>query len=196
MTAQPNTHTTGPMTGRADPLLEALRGVLVAAAQSESGTGEGFDSVQYRAGATLYSLLVDHPVDRRGRCRSCRRPGAVLGLRRRPCRVRGKAQMWLHLPGELLQSFLLSELGLSPMPPACEGETPGAASEWGDTDALPATAGDPPAGQCGLRPCHHRFLLAAALSRPLDDDRPRPPRPYTSPRRGGVAGPESRRARG
>jgi hypothetical protein len=99
MTNQPDTHTTGSVTGRADPLLEALRGVLVAAAQLGSGTGEGIDSVQYRAGAALYSLLVDHPVDRRGRCRSCRRPGAVLGLRRRSCRVHAKAQMWLHLPG-------------------------------------------------------------------------------------------------
>ena len=145
MTAQPATHTPGPMTARADPLPEALRSVLVAAAQPGSG-GEGIDSVQYRAGAALYALLADHPVDRRGRCRSCRRPGVVLGLRRRPCRVRSKAQMWLHLPGKLLQSFLVSELGLIPMPPACEGETPGAVSEWGDTDALPATAGDPPTG--------------------------------------------------
>jgi hypothetical protein len=146
MTNQPDTHTTGPVTGRADPLLEALRRVLAAGAQSGSGAGEGIDSVQYRAGAALYSLLVDHPVDRRGRCRSCRRPGTVLGLRRRSCRVHAKAQMWLHLPGELLHSFLVSEPGLTSVPPACEGETPGAASEWGGTDALPATADDPPTG--------------------------------------------------
>lgn len=99
-----------------DRLLEALRGVLLAMVQPGPGAQEGIDSILHRAGATLYSLLVDHPVDRWGRCRSCRRPGAVLGLRRRPCRVRGKAEMWLHLTGELLQSFLASELGLTPEP--------------------------------------------------------------------------------
>ncbi|MGH3902420.1 MAG: hypothetical protein ACRDTA_30030 [Pseudonocardiaceae bacterium] len=94
-------------------LLEALRGVLCDGVQSGPGARAGIDSILHRAGATLYSLLVDHPVDRRGQCRSCRRPSAVPGLRRRHCQVRSKADLWLHLPVELFQSFLASELGLS-----------------------------------------------------------------------------------
>ena len=88
--------------------------VLRDGVQSEPGAKDGIDSILHRAGATLYSLLVDHPVDRQGRCQSCRRPSAMLGLRRRHCQVRNKADMWLRLPAELFQSFLASELGLSP----------------------------------------------------------------------------------
>jgi hypothetical protein len=195
MTAQPHTYTTGPVTGRADPLLEALRRVLAATAQSGSGAGEGIDSVQYRASAALYSLLVDHPVDRQGRCRSCRRPGTVLGLRRRPCRVRGQAQMWLHLPAELLHSFLVSELELTPVPPACEGGTTGAASEWGESDALPATAGDPPTGPVQPPTVPPPRPLGDSADPPLGDGGLRLPHSYTSPGRGGAAGPGSRRGR-
>lgn len=72
---------------------EALRGALLAAVRPGPGAQEEIDSILHRAGATLYSLMADHPVNQRGRCRSCRRPGAVLGLRRRRCRVHGKAQM-------------------------------------------------------------------------------------------------------
>ncbi|MGH3922759.1 MAG: hypothetical protein ACRDTT_07815 [Pseudonocardiaceae bacterium] len=38
------------------------------------GSG-GFGSVAYRASAALYALLLEHAVDRRGCCWSCRRPG-------------------------------------------------------------------------------------------------------------------------
>ncbi len=98
--------------GRGDSLSAALRGVLLAAVQPGPGTQEGIDSMSYRACAALYSLLVDHPVDRWGRCRSC--SGVRLGLGRRFCRVRAKAQLWLRLPAELLASFVDSELGLIP----------------------------------------------------------------------------------
>lgn len=98
-------------------LLRTLRGVLLPAVQPRPGSQQRIDSTLHSACAALYSLLVDHPVDRRGRCRSCRPPNSVLGLRRRPCRVRAKAELWLHLPAELRHSFLASELGLPPTVP-------------------------------------------------------------------------------
>ncbi|MGH3907083.1 MAG: hypothetical protein ACRDTE_23345 [Pseudonocardiaceae bacterium] len=53
-----------------------------------------------------------------GVCCSCRRPGAMVGRRRRRCRVYPVAQYWLHQPGTaLLVSNLAAELGLS-FPPA------------------------------------------------------------------------------
>ncbi len=111
-----------------DPLREALRGVLVAAVESGPGGAGGIDSIQYRACAALYALLMAHPVDRRGRCRSCRGPGAVLGLRRRRCRVRGAARFWLlQQPAEFLRSQLACELGLTDLPPAQDSATPAAA---------------------------------------------------------------------
>lgn len=97
---------------------QELRGVLQAAVESEPGAAGGIESIQCRAGAALYQLLMDHPVDRRGRCRSCRRPGAVLALRRRLCRVHIKADYWLHQPAEFLHSLLAHELGLTDLPHA------------------------------------------------------------------------------
>ncbi|MGH3928390.1 MAG: hypothetical protein ACRDTF_00255 [Pseudonocardiaceae bacterium] len=71
----------------------------------------------WRACAALYSLVEGHPVDRRGRCRSCRRPGAVLGRARRRCQVRVSACYWLHQPDEtLLLSLLARELNQHPAP--------------------------------------------------------------------------------
>jgi len=126
-------------------LCHALCGVLRDAVQSARGGGVGVGSVACRAAATLYGLLLDHPVDRRGWCRSCRRPGEVLGLRRRRCRVQIKAHFYLHHPDDaFLLSHLASEVGL----PAAEiPETVAAAPEPGsptapgsgldDTDILP-----------------------------------------------------------
>lgn len=64
-------------------------------------------SVEQRACAGLFTLLLDHPVDRRGRCRSCRRPGTVFGWRRRRCGVHRTAGHWLHQPhvGLLLRNL-------------------------------------------------------------------------------------------
>ncbi len=125
-------------------ICELLRGVLRDAVQAGPGAAGGIGSVECQAVTTLYLLLMDHPIDRRGRCRSCRRPGAVFGLRWRRCRVHGKATLFLHhLDEVLLLRFLAHELGLAvPAPPAVPGRAP--ASDQEDTDVLPAVAADPP----------------------------------------------------
>ena len=69
----------------------ALRQAL----QAGPNAASGIDSIRYRAAAALYTLLLDHPLDRRGRCRSCRRCGAMIGPRRRPCRIHLRASYWL-----------------------------------------------------------------------------------------------------
>ncbi|MDQ3762634.1 MAG: hypothetical protein M3460_13500 [Actinomycetota bacterium] len=79
-------------------LCQKLRGVLVEKVQAGCGAVDGIDSVLRRASAALYMLLMDHPVDRRGRCRSCRRPGAVFGFRRRHCRVHGEVRLLPSAP--------------------------------------------------------------------------------------------------
>lgn len=76
---------------------DALRQAL------QAGPAGGPGSIRYRACAVLYSLLLDHPLDQRGRCRSCRRSGAMIGLRRRPCRIHLRASYWLlRQPDEAL----------------------------------------------------------------------------------------------
>jgi hypothetical protein len=90
---------------------KVLRDVLRAAVDSGPGATGGIESIQCRASATLYRLLMEHPVDQRGRCRSCRRSGGVLGLRRRLCRVHVKAEYWLRQPAEFLHCLLARELG-------------------------------------------------------------------------------------
>lgn len=95
-----------------DAVLAVLRQTLPA------GPAGGFDSIQYRACAVLYSLLLDHPLDQRGRCRSCRRSGAMIGLRRRPCRIHLRARYWLlRQPDEAVAPWqLASELGFGLVP--------------------------------------------------------------------------------
>ncbi len=95
-----------------DALCEALRGVLLVAVESGPSAADGINSIQCRACAALYALLTDHPVDQRGRCRSCRPPGAVLKFGRRRCRVHSKARVWLQQPAQFLCSQLAHELGL------------------------------------------------------------------------------------
>lgn len=103
-------------------LRETLCEVLRSAVASHRGDRSSGGSVGYRAVATLYMLLMSHPVDRRGRCRSCRRPGAVFGRRWRRCRVHGEASLWLHQPTEVVESLLARELGLTPSAIAREPE--------------------------------------------------------------------------
>ena len=102
-------------------LCEGLRRVLAGAVESgPSAVG----TIHSRAVAALYELLLNHPVDRRGRCRSCRRPGAVLGRARRRCRVRMAAAYWLHQPERFLLVHVARELGLPvphPAPPLDAG---------------------------------------------------------------------------
>ncbi|MDQ2882497.1 MAG: hypothetical protein M3Y48_15180 [Actinomycetota bacterium] len=92
---------------------DLLRGVLRRAAQTGPGAVDGVGSLLYRVSAVLYMLLLDHPIDRRGRCRSCRRPGAMIGLRRRRCLIHLRASYWLlRQPDKtLLFSRLADDLG-------------------------------------------------------------------------------------
>lgn len=96
-----------------------LREFLLKATRTRSDAPEGIGSVGCRASAVLYALLIDHHIDRRGRCRSCRWSGAVIGFRR--CRIHLAAIPWLLQPDEAtLRSLLASELGLgtTPLPEA------------------------------------------------------------------------------
>ncbi len=99
---------------------DVLRGVLRQLAQAEPGAIKEIGSILYRASAVLYLLLLEHPIDRWGRCRSCRRCGTLVGLRRRPCRIYLKASYWLlRLPDEaIVVSHLATDLGLHTPPAA------------------------------------------------------------------------------
>lgn len=124
-------------------LCERLRGVLVDAVLAGHGA-DGIGSVSSQASAALYLLLMGHPVDGRGRCRSCRRPGAMLGFRRRRCRVHGEARFWLlQQPAEFLHSRLICELRLTDLPPTQSSATPMAVDDPDDTDVLPGIEPDP-----------------------------------------------------
>jgi hypothetical protein len=87
-------------------LCEALR-TFVLSEVSSQGAGR-VRSLDHRAMVTLYSLLVDHPIDPWGRCRSCRRPGSVFGVRWRPCQVYNKAVLCLERIDEATLLDLLS----------------------------------------------------------------------------------------
>ncbi len=89
-------------------LREALRGAVLTAV--ESGSDGGIGSVPCRATAALHALLGDHPIDRRGRCRSCRSRRLWLVRVRRVCRVLVTARFYLHQPGDVLLCHFTSEL--------------------------------------------------------------------------------------
>jgi len=55
-------------------LCEALRESV----RAGPGAVERVGSIRYQASAVLYLLLLEHPIDRRGRCRSC--PRVLIGL--------------------------------------------------------------------------------------------------------------------
>lgn len=101
-------------------LCEALRGWLSSAVEPDASVLDESKSIQWRAGAVVYSLLHDHAIDRKGRCRLCRRPGAMFGWRRRRCQVHIAANFYLRQPEKFVRYHLSSELQLS-------GELPGAA---------------------------------------------------------------------
>ena len=105
-------------------MLDALRDVLLAAVTSRPAADSGTGSIQFRACAVLYLLLCDHPLDRRGRCRSCRRSGAVLGQRRHTCRIHTKASFWLRQPDDVVLRHLASELDHRPAPAPGAGGRP------------------------------------------------------------------------
>ena len=105
-----------------DPLCQVLGEVLVDGVRAGRGAAGGVGSVAFRACVALYGLLVDHPVDQWGRCRSCRRPGSVFGSRWRQCQVHEKATLCLRQLDEVLLGLLADELGLAAAsPPAAHG---------------------------------------------------------------------------
>jgi len=108
--------------------------VLLDGAQAGPGAADGIGSVQVRASATLYGLLMDHPIDRQGRLPVLPTPGAFE--RRRRCWVHVHACHWLHHPDiQFLPSQLANEFGLA--------STGAAATKPDDTDVLSAIAADP-----------------------------------------------------
>ncbi|MGH4007579.1 MAG: hypothetical protein ACRDTH_05320 [Pseudonocardiaceae bacterium] len=97
-------------------MLDTLRDVLLAAVTARPAADGGIGSIQLRACAVLYMLLHDHTLDRRGRCRSCRHPCALLGKRRRRCRIYVEASFWLRQPDDVVLRHLTSELNHRPTP--------------------------------------------------------------------------------
>ncbi|MGH3900339.1 MAG: hypothetical protein ACRDTA_19260 [Pseudonocardiaceae bacterium] len=93
-------------------ICDALRGVLLKAVHAGPGAVDGIGSVQCQASAVLYLLLRDHPIDRRGRCRSCRHSGSMVCTRRQYCRIHRTASYWLlRQPNQAqLLSHLATEL--------------------------------------------------------------------------------------
>jgi hypothetical protein len=114
-------------------MCRVLRQVLGDVVQAGPGAVGGLGTVECQAVAALYLLLVDHPIDERGRCRSCRRPGAVFGPRWRCCRVYVKASLWLRQPAEVLRCLLAQELGLTAVTPSA-GPGRALASDPEDTE--------------------------------------------------------------
>jgi hypothetical protein len=104
-----------------------------------------------RVSAVLYLLLLDHPIDRRGRCRSCRRPGARIALRRRSCLIHLRANYWLlRQPDKaILLAHLADHLGLdhasapsATTPPDRSSRTMTALIDPRATDVLPTAVSD------------------------------------------------------
>jgi hypothetical protein len=134
-----------------DLLCRLLRKVLVDGVQAGCGADNGIGSVQFRACAALYALLMAHPLDQEGRCRSCHRPGAVFGRRRR-CWVHREASYWLRQSEEFLHSRVVREWDLVDQARPCAGAAPDRDSatrpaDQDDTEVLPRTEfdlGDPP----------------------------------------------------
>lgn len=114
-------------------LREALRG----AARAEVATGPGIGTIGCRATAALDALLAAHPVDRRGRCRSCRRPGALWGRGRQTCLIYWTVRYWLLQPVEALRFRLDPELQGH-----VDASSPSNTVDRDVTDALPRGAPD------------------------------------------------------
>jgi hypothetical protein len=119
-------------------LCDALRG----AARGEA-SGPGIDAIGCRATGALNALLAAHPVDRRGRCRSCRRPGALLGRGRRTCLIYWTAHYWLLQPVEALRFRLDPEVQVHG-----DASSPSHTVDRDVTDAqpqgAPGSSGQPP----------------------------------------------------
>lgn len=104
-----------------DFMCTVLRRTLADGVRAGIGAEDGIGSLRCRVSGALYALLLAHPVDHRGRCRSCRRPGAVFGLRRRRCWVHLEASHWLRQPDWLLYARGSRTVAIGPpLPTGCE----------------------------------------------------------------------------
>ncbi len=99
------------------------------------GVVQWVGSVRCRVSVTLYALLIAHPLEHEGRCRSCRGPGAVFGRRYR-CWVHREASYWLRQPEEFLHSRVAQQWGLADQSPVGAGAAPDR-----DSSARPARSG-------------------------------------------------------
>lgn len=99
-----------------DALYTTLRRVLRTGVHAGAGTEEGLDSFLCRVVGALYALLMDHPIDPNGRCRSCRRPGSVLGRHRQDCGVYEEVSYWLGEPEKHLRERMAYQWGLTRQP--------------------------------------------------------------------------------
>ncbi len=131
---------------------DALRQILRQGTQTGPGAVEDVGSMLYQVSAVLYQLLLDHPIDQRGRCRSCRRPGARIAFRRRCCLIHLRASHWLlHQPDKaMLLGRLADELGLGTRSPSSagtlsdrSGRTVTTLTDSHHTDVAPTVVGDP-----------------------------------------------------
>lgn len=133
-------------------ICDALRGVLLRAVQAGPGAVDGISLIQCQASAVLYLLLRNHPIDRQGRCQSCRRSGTMVGPRRQRCRIHLTANYWLLRQPDKAQllSHLALELGLDTAPPGAasppdhSSSTPTTRNDPSDTDVLPRIETPPP----------------------------------------------------
>jgi hypothetical protein len=171
----------------------ALRGFLLQALRARPGAVEGISSIGCQASAALYTLLLDHPLDRRGRCPSYRCSGATIGLRR--CRIHMTAIFWLllQLDEATLRSRLASELGLGTTPPSGPGRPPArslltirARIDPRDIDVPPRTRLNHttrPPHDIRPRPSHPRDRWPAAGRALPPDSSSRRPASHPPPRR-------------
>jgi len=137
-----------------------LQQVLGDAVESGTDTAGRIGSVACRATAGLYALLINHPIDRRGRCRLCWDRGCWG--RRRVCLVFRKAHYWLHQPSGQLPAHLASELKNDLLPPPVDRQITQMLS--GITDD---PSGDPTRTPAVPLPLAPRTLLGAGQ---LDPD--------------------------
>ncbi|MGH3770899.1 MAG: hypothetical protein ACRDRW_05810 [Pseudonocardiaceae bacterium] len=134
-----------------DVMYTALRQVLREGVQARPGAAEGLDSLPCRVSGALYALLMAHPIDRHGRCRSCRRPGSVLGRRRQDCVVYFEVNCWLHQPDHLLRARIAHQWQLTRQPAARVATTPRQDSTPGPAGPDTPDVPPPPAPEAGRR---------------------------------------------
>lgn len=114
-------------------ICQALRGFLVDAVESKDHAT--VNTIAFQASATLYSLLLDHPINEKGRCRSCPRSTTGFGRRQRRCRVHLLAGFHMLYSGDFLLSHMASELGVDPIPQVAQ-----APSDVDSTEMLPSVS--------------------------------------------------------